>query len=184
MANLYLAYQPIVIFASPKDMINVFNDSSQGTVVRCYRFMIANSAVFRNSGALTTLQIRRIYGVNGDNTTAASNGGARASSIPLSMDSGAPPCDSDVTQGTGQSTPSSGQDVFRQVVVSVATTLTQAVPTWDAWETQLPYTVIGDYGFTDTNTEPITCRAGQGGEIYNSGALASGNLDFGIEFTA
>jgi hypothetical protein len=169
MAATWRATSGGVAFASAKDMLNVFNGAGSAQIIRAYRAYQFNNGTAAVSGVLTTMQIRRI--------TAASAGTAVT---PVKHDTASGALDANTTAGTGQTV--TGSDIFRRYLWSNDEPSVSG-SSMDEWELLVPFAEVWNAGYGDTTIEPVVCRAGEGLEIFHSGASAVGSNDFEIEFT-
>jgi hypothetical protein len=171
MANTWRATAAGVAFAATKDMLNVFNSASSTRVIRVYRCYNFNNGTGAVTGALTTMQIRRI--------TAASAGTAVT---PVAHDTSNSALNANTTAGTGQTT--TGSDIFRRYLWSNDEPAVSG-SSQDEWELLVPFAEVWNAGYGDSNIQPLTCLAStaQGVQIFHSGASVVGTNDFEIEFT-
>ena len=99
---------------------------------------------------------------------------------PVKHDTASSALDANTTCGTNQTV--TGSDIFRRFLFvneePVVGGTTQA-----NWLTLIPFAEVWNAGYSDTNVEPIVCRATQGFELFHSGASAVGTADLEIEFT-
>jgi hypothetical protein len=169
MVATYRATTQAIAYASSKDMLNVFNGAAATKITRVYRCYHFNNGTAGVTGVLTTMQIRRI--------TAATGG---TGVTPIKHDSSSAVLEAAQTAGTNQTV--TGSDIFRRYLWSNDEPTVSAA-TQDEWELLVPFAEVWNAGYVDSNVEPITCRAGQGAEIFHSGSSAVGTADFEIEFT-
>jgi hypothetical protein len=169
MAATWRATSGAVAYANAKDMLNVFNNTSSTRIIRAYRAYWFNNGTAAVSGVVTTAQCRRI--------TAASAGTAVT---PVKHDTNSSALNANTTCGTNQTV--TGSDIFRRFLFvneePVVAGTTQA-----NWLTLIPFAEVWNAGYSDTNVEPIVCRATQGFELFHSGSSAVGTADLEIEFT-
>lgn len=169
MAATWRATGAAIAYANGKDMLNVFNGGSSARIIRAYRAYWFNNGTSAVTGVVTTAQVRRI--------TAASVGTAVT---PVKHDTSSGALDANTTCGTNQTV--TGSDIFRRFLYvneePVVAGVTQA-----NWLTLVPFAEVWNAGYGDSNVEPITCRAGQGFELFHSGSSAVGTADLEIEFT-
>jgi len=169
MAATWRATSGAVAYANAKDMLNVFNGTSSTRIIRAYRAYWFNNGTAAVTGVITTAQCRRI--------TAASVGTAVT---PVKHDTNSSALNANTTCGTNQTV--TGSDIFRRFLFvneePVVGGTTQA-----NWLTLIPFAEVWNAGYTDTNVEPIVCRATQGFELFHSGSSAVGTADLEIEFT-
>jgi len=169
MAATWRATSGAVAYANAKDMLNVFNGTSSTRIIRAYRAYWFNNGTTAVTGVITTAQCRRI--------TAASVGTAVT---PVKHDTNSSALNANTTCGTNQTV--TGSDIFRRFLFvneePVVSGTTQA-----NWLTLIPFAEVWNAGYTDTNVEPIVCRATQGFELFHSGSSAVGTADLEIEFT-
>lgn len=170
MAETYRAASGGIAYGNGKDMLNVFNATGSGEIVRVYRAYHFNNGTGAVTGVLTTMQIRRI--------TAASAGSAVT---PVKHDTNSTNLPAQVTAGTGQTV--TGGDIFRRYVWSNDEPAVSG-GTLDEWELLVPFAEVWAAGYGDTNIEPIVCRADEGFEVFHSGTSAVGTADMEIEFTS
>ena len=169
MAATWRATSGAVAYANAKDMLNVFNGTGSTRIIRAYRAYWFNNGTAAVSGVITTAQCRRI--------TAASAGTAVT---PVKHDTNSSALNVNTTCGTNQTV--TGSDIFRRFLFvneePVVGGTTQA-----NWLTLIPFAEVWNAGYSDTNVEPIVCRATQGFELFHSGSSAVGTADLEIEFT-
>ena len=169
MAATWRATSGAVAYANAKDMLNVFNNTSSTRIIRAYRAYWFNNGTAAVSGVITTAQCRRI--------TAASAGTAVT---PVKHDTNSSALNANTTCGTNQTV--TGSDIFRRFLFvneePVVGGTTQA-----NWLTLIPFAEVWNAGYSDTNVEPIVCRATQGFELFHSGSSTVGTADLEIEFT-
>jgi len=169
MAATWRATSGAVAYANAKDMLNVFNGTSSTRIIRAYRGYWFNNGTAAVTGVITTAQCRRI--------TAASAGTAVT---PVKHDTNSASLNANTTCGTNQTI--TGSDIFRRFLFvneePVVGGTTQA-----NWLTLIPFAEVWNAGYTDTNVEPIVCRATQGFELFHSGSSTVGTADLEIEFT-
>ncbi len=169
MVATYRAIAAAPAFAATKDMINVFNGAAATRVTKVYRCYQFNNGTTAVTGVLTTMQIRRI--------TAASAGTAITT---VKHDTSSANLEAAQTAGTNQTT--TGSDIFRRYLWSNDEPAVSGA-TQDEWELLVPFAEVWNAGYSDSNVEPIVCRASQGAQVYHSGSSAVGSNDFEIEFT-
>jgi hypothetical protein len=169
MAATWRATSGAVAYANAKDMLNVFNGTGSTRIIRAYRAYWFNNGTTAVTGVITTAQCRRI--------TAASVGTAVT---PVKHDTNSSSLNANTTCGTNQTV--TGSDIFRRFLFvneePVVAGTTQA-----NWLTLIPFAEVWNAGYTDTNVEPIVCRATQGFELFHSGSSTVGTADLEIEFT-
>jgi hypothetical protein len=169
MAATWRATSGAVAYANAKDMLNVFNNTGSTRIIRAFRGYWFNNGTAAVSGVITTAQCRRI--------TAASAGTAVT---PVKHDTNSSSLNANTTCGTNQTV--TGSDIFRRFLFvneePVVGGTTQA-----NWLTLIPFAEVWNAGYSDTNVEPIVCRATQGFELFHSGSSAVGTADLEIEFT-
>jgi hypothetical protein len=169
MAATWRATSGAVAYANAKDMLNVFNNTGSTRIIRAFRGYWFNNGTAAVSGVITTAQCRRI--------TAASAGTAVT---PVKHDTNSSALNANTTCGTNQTV--TGSDIFRRFLFvneePVVGGTTQA-----NWLTLIPFAEVWNAGYSDTNVEPIVCRATQGFELFHSGSSAVGTADLEIEFT-
>jgi hypothetical protein len=169
MAATWRATSGAVAYASSKDMLNVFNATASTRIIRAYRAYWFNNGTTAVTGVITTAQCRRI--------TAASVGTAVT---PVKHDTNSSALNASTTCGTNQTV--TGSDIFRRFLFvneePVVAGTTQA-----NWLTLIPFAEVWNAGYSDTNVEPIVCRATQGFELFHSGSSTVGTADLEIEFT-
>lgn len=169
MAATWRATAGAIAYASGKDMLDVFNATGTAAVVRVYRAYWFNNGTASVTGVITTGQVRRI--------TAASSGTAVT---PVKHDTNSSALDANTTAGTNRTV--TGSDIFRRFLFvneePVVGGTTQA-----NWLTLVPFAEIWNAGYSDTNVEPVTCRASEGLQLFHSGTSAVGTADLEIEFT-
>lgn len=169
MAATWRATSQAVAFASAKSMLDIFNAAGSAAIIRAYRLYQLNNGTATVTGVLTTMRVNR--------TTAASAG---TSVTPVAHDTANPALEAQTTAGTGRTI--TRTSVFRQYLWSNDEPAVSG-NTLDEWELLIPFGEIWNAGYGDSNVEPLTCRAGFGVEIQQSGASAVGSNDFEIEFT-
>jgi len=169
MADTWRSVGLGVTFGNLKSMLDVFNATGSGRILRVYRAYQFNNGLSAVTGVLTTMRLYR---------SIASSGGTVIT--PVAHDSTNAALPAQVTSGFGRTVTDS--DLFRQYVWSNDEPVVSGT-TLDEWELLVPFAEIWNAGYADANIQPITCRENQGFHIKHQGSSAVGSNDFEIEFT-
>lgn len=169
MAATWHATTAGVAYASGKSMLALFNGGAATRVIRLYRGYMFNNGVSAVTGVLTQVAVRR--------TTAHSAG---TTVTPFKHDSNSSALEAAVLCGTNCTITAS--DIFRRVLFSNE----EPTATGSGFNNLLclvPFALLADFGYGDSNLEPIVCRANQGADIAQTGTSAVGTADMEMEFT-
>lgn len=164
----YHATALAIAYASAKSMIDVFNATASPVINKVYRIYQWNSG----NGTATLLP----HKVN--RTTAASVG---TTVTPVKHDTTNSALDAHVTAGTGRTI--TRTDLFRSYLFANGIAQ-QGAYTIRTWDVMIPFTLIWDSGYKDSNVKPIVCNATQGVEVQSTGVTATGKADLDVEFTS
>ena len=170
MADTWRAVGNQIAFGNLKSMLDIFNATGSGRVLRVYRCYHWNSVPALVAGVLTTMQLRR--------TITGSSGGVAVTPVKHATTNAA--LHANVTAGTGRTTTDS--DLFRQYTWENDDSA-MGNSTISEWELMMPYTEIWNAGHGEEAVQPVTCRENQGFHIKHAGSTVIGNNDFEIEFT-
>jgi hypothetical protein len=169
MASTYIVKATAVAFAGSKYMLDVFNPTGSGKIVRIYRIWVENNQVGPAvTGVTANLKIFR--------TTAASAG---VTLTPVTLDSTNTALGT-ITAGTGRTITASS--LFRNYFISNDEPV-QLTGSNDEWQQFVHITELWNSGTRNTAIDPIVCREAQGIAIQNSIATTVGNIDLFTEFT-
>jgi len=169
MANTWHATTAAAAHASGKSMISVFNDNTATRVIRAYRGYMFNNGTAAVTGVLTQFAVRRI--------TASSAGTVVT---PFKHDTNSSNLEASVVCRTNGTTTAS--DIFRRILFSNE----EPTATGAGYNNMLclvPFAMLADFGYGDSNLEPVVCRATQGMDIAQTGTSAVGTADLELEFT-
>lgn len=156
-----------------KCMLKVFNASGSGVVLRVYRIWVLNNQTAAVTGVLPPYTLVR--------TSTVGSGGTVITPVALDTNSTALPAQ--VTAMSGDSSIGTIDATFRRAIHSSDEPAVGGM-TLDEFEGIIPFNLLWDGGYQDTNVEPITLREGFGVMVHNTLiASAAGNADIIIEFT-
>ena len=175
MAATFTAVATGVTFStSTKVMIQLFNASGSGVILRLYRLWVLNAQTAAITGVLPPLELRRL--------TAISSGGSPTTITCPKHDSNSANLPAQVTVNYGNTSVTSS-DVFRLITRSSDEPAVGTF-TMDEIAAFVPFNLLWDGGYASSNVEPIVCRETFGVAVVNTGiASAAGNYDFVAEFT-
>lgn len=169
MAATWHATTSGVTYASGKSMLALFNGGAATRVIRLYRGFMFNNQTVAVTGVLTQVAVRRL--------TAQSGG---TSVTPFKHDSNSSALEAAVLCAHGATV--TATDIFRRILYSnEEPTATGAG--YNNYLCLVPFAMLADFGYGDTNLEPIVCRANQGADIAQTGSSAVGVADMELEFT-
>ncbi len=171
MADTWRATAQGVSFASGRFMIDVFNASGSGRVIKIRRAYQFNNGLVGVVGVLTSMRCMKLI-------TSAPTGGT--SITPVSHDTNNTALAAQITAGTARNAVEDA--VLRQYVWSNDEPVV-AGATIDEWELLIPFAETWNSGYGDTDIQPFTCRSNEGFSIKHQGSASSGSNDFEIEFT-
>ena len=168
MASTYVVKGTAVPFANLKYMLDIFNPTGSGKIVRVYRIWVENNQIAAVTGVTPILKIHR---------STASTGGVTL--LPVSHDSSNTALGT-ITAGTGRTVTTSS--LFRNIAIpsDEATPLTGS---WDEWQQFKHISELWNSGSRVAAIDPIVCRENQGLSIQNSTNTTVGSVDLFIEFT-
>ncbi len=170
MAATWRATAQDVAFANAKSMLDIFNASGSGRVLRIRRVYQFNNVPIAVTGVLTTMRLVR--------TSGPATGGSTITPVAHNTVSAALPAQ--VTAGTDRT--NTDVDLFRQYLWSndePAITIFGL----DEWECMVPFAEVWDAGYGDSDVQPIVCREVQGFHIKHQGSTTVSQTDLEIEFT-
>lgn len=157
-------------FASNKSMLNLFNGSGSGRVLRVKRIWQLNNQTAGVTGVITTFELRRL---------SASSGGT--AQTPVKHDTASASLPAQVTAATGPTVTETADAALRRYMWSndepAASSFTN-----DESECIVPLNVVWD-STGDADIEPIVLREGQGISVKHTGSTTVGVVDIFIEFT-
>jgi hypothetical protein len=171
MAQTYRAVVTGATFASNKSMLTVFNGSGSGRIVRVKRIWFLNNQTTGVTGALTTMEIRRI---------SASTGGSAAASV--KHDSNSENIPAQITITTGPTDTLTGDPALMRFMWSNDEPAVSSLVN-DEVEVIPALACVFDAATGDADLEPLTLREGQGVSVRHTGSSAVGVADAIIEFT-
>lgn len=171
MAQTYRSVVTGATFASNKSMLTLFNGSGSGRIIRVKRIWQLNNQTSGVTGAITTMEIRRI---------SASTGGTAASVVKHDTSSESLPAQ--VTTATGPTdTLTSDPALMRYMWSNDEPAVSSLVS--DETETIPLLACTFDAATGDADLEPLVLREGEGVSVRHTGASAVGVCDVIIEFT-
>jgi hypothetical protein len=156
-----------------KSLVDIFNRTGTNKIIRVYRiFAFPNSAGTINQ--LNLFELRR--------TSDAQGGFSHL--IPIARDTNNAALNAQTTCGFSRTV--TGTNVFRRFIKATAGPVVSNGRI-NEFECVVPFAEIWNTGYQDANVQPITCRAGQGVDIFSmhsvAGAPANG-MDIEFEFTS
>jgi hypothetical protein len=169
MADTWRSTAQAVTFASGKSMLDVFNASGSGRILRARRAYQFNNGLGAVTGVLTNMRIYR-----------STSGSGGSGVTPVAHDTTNTALHANITSGTGRT--SGDGDLFRQFIWSNDEPAV-AGTTMDEWELLVAFAEVWDGGYGDADVQPVVLRADQGFNIKHQGTTIVGTNDFEIEFT-
>lgn len=169
MAATWHATTAAVAFASGKSMLGLLNGGAATRVIRLYRGFMFNNGTAAVTGVLTQVAVRRLTALSAGTTV-----------TPFKHDSNSSALEAAVLCGTGSTV--TATDIFRRILWSNEEA-TATGSGYNNMECLVPFAMLADFGYGDSNLEPIVCRAGQGADIAQTGSSAVGTADMEMEFT-
>lgn len=168
--DTWTVYAPGVTYTTSKSLIDLFNDDATAKA-KLWRLWLLNNQTGAITGVVLLLLFRRL-------TTAPPTGGTALTPIP--HDSAGTALDAQITQGTGR-TPTAGA-TFRRVMVSSDEPAVSGA-TWDELECIVPFSVLWDSGYGDSNVAPMKFHENEGFDLQQSTTSVVGTCDINYEFT-
>ena len=168
MADTWLIHAEGIAFAATKNMCAVLNTGTN--VIRVRRIGLLNNQTVGVSGVICLMEIRRY---------ASGTLGSQTSLTPIPLDSTNTAL-SNVTAGhTGTlgGTPTTLRRIIWSSDEAAASTASN-----DEWECLVPFNVIWDVGYGDSNLQSLAIRQNEMLVVYNVSG-AAGLVDIWIEFT-
>lgn len=170
MAETWHALATAVTFAANKYMIDVFNGSASAKSIDVYRIWYFNNQTSAITGVFNTMQIFR--------TTASSAG---TTITPVKHQTASATLDANTTAGHNRTITTSDQ--FRSLLTSPDEP-TLSTLDWDSVQCLVPFALIWDSGYGDSNIQPLRCVSGTSqGVAVKSVTQTVGQGDFEMEFT-
>lgn len=174
MANIWHAYASRVTFATNKAMIDIFNGISATRVLRILRIFHYNITAVGTAGAFGTMELRRII---------EASGGAGTLATLMPRDPSDRELESAVSVGAGRTiVQADAPNLFRRYLWSIDDPTTTQAAAHNTYELAIPFFIVWDAGYHDSNIQPLVARAGQGYALLSTTAGVSFN-SFGIDFT-
>lgn len=167
--NTFTVYGPAVAYNTSKSLVDLTNGDAT-KIAKLFRLWLLNNQTSAVTGVVLLLLFRRL--------TAASSGGT--SLTPIQHDTGGTALDGDITTGTGRTV--TAGSTFRRVMVS-SDEPTVSGASWDELECIVPFSVLWDSGYGDSNVAPMTFRQNQGFDLQQSTTSTVGTSDIHYEFT-
>lgn len=168
--DTWTVYAPAVAYSTSKSLVDITNGDAT-KIAKLWRLWLLNNQTSAVTGVVLLLLFRRL--------TAVSTGGT--SLTPVSHDpSGTTALDGDITAGTGRTV--TAGSTFRRVMVSSDEPAVSGA-TWDELECVVPFSVLWDSGYGDSNVSPQTFRQNQGMDLQQSTTSTVGVSDLHFEFT-
>ncbi len=158
-----------ITWNTDKSLIDVFNGSGSGRILRIQRVWILNTNFIASSNLLSHLELRR---------TDAS--GTTPVIVPISNDSAAQALPAQVTVGIDRSTRSAG--VLRRILWATSIFAFSSSNIQNL-ECLIPFGEVWNAGYSDADVQKLTLREGEGFDIKQTGTSTAGWGDFEIEFT-
>lgn len=171
MAQTFTAYYPAVAFAANKNMAGIINGHAS-EILKIRRIGLLNTQTAAVTGVICQLEVRLYTGT----PSLAGNTGV----TPTSHDStnSAP---TTATYGHAGTVAGTLAGTFRRVFWS-SDEPAISTATSDELECFVPFNIIFDAGYGDTNVQPLTLRQNEMVLVFNTTG-AAGTLDTWIEFT-
>lgn len=168
--DTWTTYAPGVTYSTSKSLVNLFNDDAV-KVAKLWRLWLLNNQTSAITGVVLLLLFRRLI-------TGPPTGGSALTPIP--HDSAGTALDAQITVGTGQTVTAGA--TFRRVMVS-SDEPTASGASWDELECVVPFSVLWDSGYGDSNVSPMTFRENEGFDMQQSTTSVVGTCDINFEFT-
>lgn len=171
MAQTFTAYFSGIAFAQNKNMGAILNTSAS-EVLKVYRIGLVNAQTVGVTGVITEINVRLIQtsATLTSSTTITPTSHDSTNTAPASATYG--------SAGTIGGTPAT----IRRTIWSNDEPAT-GVLTNDEMECFIPFNIIWDAGYGDSNVQPITLRQNQMLYVFNVTNTAVGTLDVWMEFT-
>lgn len=172
MAQTFTAYFNGITFAATKVMASVLNTHAT-EVLKIYRIGLVNAQTAGVTGVITELNVRVVSGsaTLAGPTTIAVQTHDTTNTLPLSASYG--------SAGTvGGTTPYTLRRTIWSNDEPATGTLTN-----DEMECFIPFNIVWDAGYGDSNVQPLTLRQDQMAYVWNVTSTAVGTMDTWIEFT-
>lgn len=174
MAQTFTAYFSGIAFAGLKNMGAILNTSAS-EVLKVYRIGLVNAQTAAVTGVITEINVRITQ------TSATLAGSTTITPVSHDTTNTAPASATYGSGGTLGGTPTAGT-VIRRTIWSNDEPATGAL-TNDEMECFIPFNIIWDAGYGDSNVQPLTLRQNQMAFVYNVTTTTAGTLDVWMEFT-
>lgn len=155
-------------FASNKSMATLFNASGSGKIIKLWRIWTLNNQLSPVSGILTNLELRRITNTSGGSSAQIIAHDTLSATLP-----------SQITFTTGAT------DTFSDLLKTIVWSTDEPAvggATLDEYQMIVPFNVIWDVGYGDSNVTPLVIREGEGITLKHSGSFSQGQCDIFFEF--
>lgn len=172
MAQTFTAYFNGIAFAVTKNMGGVQNKSAS-EVLKIYRIGLVNAQTAGVTGVITELNIRYVSG--GSSVTSPTTIGIASHDTTNTAPASASYFSGGTFSGAAPYT-------LRRIIWSNDEPATGTL-TNDEMECFIPFNIIWDAGYGDSNVQPLTLRQDQSAYVFNVTSTAVGTLDTWIEFT-
>lgn len=177
MGQTYTACATAVAWSTAiKVLFSIFNGSGSGRIVRIRRAWILNNQL---TGITGVLENYSIYKISTD-----TSGGSASTLTASKHDTLSENIPAAITIKTGNT--SNGTAVLlRRNYFSGDEPATNTALNLDKMEAIVPWNIVWDVGYGNSNVQPLTLREGQGFSIVQPAiASSTGNIDIFVEFTS
>jgi hypothetical protein len=171
MAQTFTAYFSGITFAATKNMGAILNTSAT-EVLKIYRIGLVNAQTAAVTGVITELNVRIIQ------TSATLTSSTTITPVSHDTNNTAPASATYGSAGTIGGTPAT----IRRTIWSNDEPAVSAL-TSDEMECFIPFNIIWDAGYGDSNVQPLTLRQNQMAYVFNVTSTSVGTLDVWMEFT-
>lgn len=175
----YTIFANNIANAQSKNMLAISNAAASGKLIKIYRVWITNPTTGTVSGGMTGFLLGRCNAIH--------SGGTATNFLPHSscVSAGAATPFTGISAATGATTITATMATEFRRVFKASDELTASSGTLDEIENLLPWAVVWDTGYADTNVEPFVIRGGQCFLIRTdaSPSNAVGGFTFHVELT-
>ena len=171
MAQTFTAYFSGIAFAATKNMGAILNTSAS-EVLKVYRVGLVNAQTSGVTGVITELNVRIVQ------TSATLTSSTTITPISHDTTNTAPASATYGSAGTVGGTPATVRRTIWSNDEPATGTLTN-----DEMECFIPFNIVWDAGYGDSNVQPMTLRQNQMFYVWNVTSTAVGTLDTWMEFT-
>lgn len=177
MANTYLARGVAVTNATNKLFMTVYNGVGSGQIIRIYRIWMTPISTASVTGGIGTYVFDKFTGVPSSGDTV----------VAMKVDSLNPNLNSNITVKSGNTSITGSFTSLGELLRISKSNDEPAVTsqTIDEIPILFPLSLVADWGFGDSEVEPLVLRKGQGLRIYslNAGTWGASTIDILIQFT-